>query len=159
VEHRKSQAGVAGIVGSAWGKMPGLLLRLSLILELGWWSVSGSSEPNEVSLTAVQNAIVFIENYIKPMSEKVYGDAGLSTAERDAAMLGRWLLVKGGNSFNARELRRTAGLPGLREWQAIDAATAVLVETHWIRPSSASSGPGRKPKSFDVNPAISQLKS
>ena len=100
----------------------------------------------------------FIDDYIKPMSEKVYGDAALPTAERDAAMLGRWLVSKGIDNFNARELRRTAGLPGLREWQAIDAATAILVEANWIKPLLVSSGPGRKPKSFDVNPAIRELK-
>ena len=158
VKHFKSHGAVAGILGSAWGKMPGLLLRLSLILELGSWATTKEEAPAQVSLSTINNAIGLMEDYIKPMAERFYGDAALPTAERDAAMLARWLLAKNIDHFNARELRRSAGLPGLRKSQAIDAATSILVDAHWIRPSAPGTGPGRKAKSFDVNPEIKHSK-
>ena len=156
-QHFSSQQAVAGIVKSAWGKMPGLLLRLSLLLELGYWAIAGGKEPNEVSLATVQNAIHLLESYIKPMSARVYGDTAFPKDERNATIIARWLLAKGDDRLNARDLRRTAGLPGLQEPQAVDAAIAILVDANWLKPSATDHGPGRKAKNFDVNPAIKQF--
>jgi hypothetical protein len=157
-EHFKGQGAVADMLKAAWGKMPGLLLRLSLVLELGWWAVEGGKEPEEVSLPTVQRAIHLVESYVKPMSAKVYGDTALPIDERNATTVARWLLAKGDDRLNARNLRRTAGLPGLHEPQAVDAAIAILVDANWLKPSAIGHGPGRKAKTFDVNPAIWQYK-
>jgi hypothetical protein len=111
-----------------------------------------------VSLKTIENAIHLMERYVKPMSERVYGDTALPIDERNAATVARWLLSKGHDRLNARDFRRTARLPGLWEPQAVDAAIATLVEANWLRPSAILNGPGRKAKNFDVNPATKQFK-
>ena len=87
--HHDRSAATSGMIASAWGKMPGLVLRLSLVFELGVWATSplGTPEPTEVSHKALLHAIGFVEDYLKPMTERVYGDAAVPGAERHATTL------------------------------------------------------------------------
>jgi hypothetical protein len=63
---------------SWWGKQPGVVLRLALILELLWWSGDeGASEPSVVSGAGVGAAAHLVDGYLKPMAERAYGDAAL----------------------------------------------------------------------------------
>jgi hypothetical protein len=135
--------------------MPGLLLRIAMILELGAWATSpvGSPEPAEVSIGSVLRATGLVEDYLKPMAERVYGDAAAPISERRAMTLARWIAHNGHRRINARDVKRSAGLPGLRDMPAVEAAIAVLQEASWVRPDSGAPG-GRPRKDFLVNPAI-----
>jgi hypothetical protein len=59
-------------------------------------------------------------------------------------------------TLNARELRRSAGLPGLREADVVREAIEALVEASWLRPapSRKSDSPGRQRADYLVNPSI-----
>jgi hypothetical protein len=156
--HQEDLKSTAGALASAYGKHPGTLLRVALILELMCWCAQGVSEPTTISKATIEKAILFFDTYAKPMAARVFGDAALPIAERKAATLAKWLLANDCTDFNAREVRRTAGLPGLSNSKVFDEATTVLVDAGWIRPAVNPLAFGRKPKNFDVNPAIRQLK-
>jgi hypothetical protein len=139
--------------------MPGQILRIALILELGWWAAIGGGEPTLVSKKAIEAAIVFVDDYVKPMALRVYGDAALPIPERDATIIAKWIITKGVKRFNAREMRRSGGLPGLgAEPKAVDAALGILSEAGWIRSAHPNSGMGRPAKDFDVNPGVQRIK-
>jgi hypothetical protein len=73
-----SGAGDGGSLYEAFaGKMSGAALRLSLVSELTTWAFSGGSEPTEISARSVAAAIKWVEDYAKPMAQRVYGDAAV----------------------------------------------------------------------------------
>lgn len=147
----------SGMLKSFIGKLRGIALRLSLIVELSEWAVSNEgSEPRSIRRETVEVVADFLESYAMPMAARVYGDAALPVVERNAAMIARYLLKHQPKTLNARELRRKAGLPGLREADAVREAMDALVEAAWLRPSPSrnSDSPGRRRADFLVNPQI-----
>ena len=155
-EHAKGEEERAGLVASHFGKLPGLLLRLALVLEHLWWCGDKGEPPKRITEAAVTAAIGLIEDYWKPMAERTFGDAALPSNERKAATLARWLLKERPELVNARDLRKGVRLPGLREAADVDAAFAVLVEAGWVRLAPARDGGarGRPRKDYEVNPEL-----
>jgi putative DNA primase/helicase len=146
----------AGMLKSFVGKLPGLALRLSLVAELAGWAHSGGDEPRSISKATVEAVADFLESYALPMAARVYGDAALPPVERNAATIARYLLKHRLKALNARDLRRTAGLPGVRDADAVKEALEALVEASWLRPAPSREGhnPGRQRGDYLVNPAI-----
>ena len=68
-----------------------------------------------------------------PMAERVYGDAGASGVERDAATLARWVFKERPNEVHVRAMLRHVRLPGLRSAEQIKAAAKILVDADWLR--------------------------
>jgi len=158
LDHGQRSGGVSGMILSAWGKMPGLLLRLALTLELGSWATKPDSaqEPTTISQGTIVRAIGFIEDYLKPMLARVYGDAATPANERKAMTLARWIAHSGETRLNLREVKRTASLPGLRAMSDIESAVGVLVDGGWLREDGTETG-GRPRKDYSVNPMVSNL--
>jgi hypothetical protein len=129
--HFNDSQHVTGLVASAFGKMPGLAVRLALVLEHLWWAAEpdGTPEPPLVSQKALGTALDLIETYAKPMLLRVVGEAALPKRDRDAAVLARAILQRQPKDINARVVRREWHLAGLREPARLDAAIAALVET------------------------------
>jgi hypothetical protein len=141
------------------GKMNGAVLRLALVAEFIAWAWNGGAEPVEVSATSLIAAAGWVDDYAKPMAERVYGDAALPEAERNAAVLAKYLRKLGEREINKRSLRRSphkSRLPGLRETQAMDAAVELLVDAGWLlpNPSREGGGVGRERLDYLVNPAV-----
>jgi hypothetical protein len=153
IDHHARSGSVSGLLASAWGKMPGLVLRLALILELGSWATCDGPEPARLERRALLRAIAFVEHYLKPMAARVYSDAAAPAAERNATTLARWIISTKAKLINTRDVRRSARLPGLRDSLAIEAAIAVLEEGDWLRLSDTNSG-GRPRKDYFVNPKV-----
>jgi hypothetical protein len=151
--HYAGSGGVSGMLASAWGKMPGLVLRLALIFELGSWATGQDSEPANLDHRGILRAIAFVEAYLKPMAARVYGDAAVPVAERNATTLARWIVASGAKQINTREIRRDVRLPGLRDVPAIEAAIAILAEGDWLKPAGTGTG-GRFRKDHLVNPKV-----
>jgi hypothetical protein len=155
-EHHAASGEAYGHLASAWGKMPGQLLRLALVLEHLMWCAPGpaAQQPSSVSIRAVRCAAALIEDYFKPMAARVYGDAGLSEGDRLAAILAKHIRKNAVRTFNARRLRRTAGLPGLKEANEMQLAVDHLVDLGWLRaiPSRQGDTPGRAKSDYIVNP-------
>ena len=141
------------------GKMDGMVLRLALVAELVTWAVQGGAEPTEVSASSLTAAAVWVDDYAKPMALRVYGDAALPEAERNAAALARYIRKLKMRTVNKRELRRSphkSALPMLRERGSLDDAIALLCDAGWLREAHAREGemPGRQREDYAVNPAV-----
>jgi hypothetical protein len=144
-----------GRLAGAIGKLDGTVLRLALVLELiGWaWRQNNHPEPQHISLQSVLGAILLADAWVRPNLERVFAEASIPQAQRDAMTVGLWLLKTKPEVINSRDLRRQQGFPGPREPKALDAAIEVLVDARWLR-QPPSDGPGRPRKDFAVNPAI-----
>lgn len=156
-----SVAEVSGMLAGAYGKAPGHLLRLALILEHLWWCAPSTSSspampPGSITVRAVNAAAGLIEDYFKPMAERVFGDAALPEVDRLAATLARWIMKERPKLVNARDLRRKARLPGLRDAAKVKLALAALVEADWLRHVLDQPGEqgGRPREDYEVNPRL-----
>jgi putative DNA primase/helicase len=141
------------------GKMNGAVLRLALVGEFIRWAWSGGAEPATVSADALIAAAAWVDDYAKPMAERVYGDAALPVAERNAAILAKYIRKSSLRSINKRELRRSphkSSLPSLRDNQAMDATIELLIDAGWLMasPTREGGGPGRERQDYTVNPAV-----
>jgi hypothetical protein len=141
------------------GKLPGLVLRLALVVELLAWAERGGPEPETVSAATLARVCDFVDHYAKPMAMRVFGDAALPQAERNAATLARYILRTKADRLNLRTVRREARLPGLTDPAALAEAAALLVEARWLfeTPTRAGETPGRKSKDMLVNPLVHEV--
>jgi hypothetical protein len=154
---QEQQAAVSGLMRSALGKARGLALRLSLMLEMLWWCGSSgmSAPPSQISERAFIAAAALLDDYYIPMAERVFGDAALPECDRHAATVARWILRERPTLLNARELRRRARLPGLRDADKVKLALGVLVDAVWIFPvPDRAGGTGRRREDYAVNPRV-----
>ncbi len=157
VEHHELDA--VGMFGSSMAKMPGYVVRLALVLEFLWWSVDSGPEPTTITRKAVAAAAHLVEDYFKPMAERVYGDASLPEKERMATALARWIVQQPAMSFNARDTRRSGKLAGIRESNQMNMALEELIEAGWIRaaPTRKGGGAGQQKSDFEVNPRLREI--
>jgi hypothetical protein len=156
LDHTKEMTG--GMIGGHFGKMPGLVLRLSLILEFLWWASdpNDSPEPETISLRAVAYAADLIEDYFKPMALRCFADATMPERERNAATVARWIVKERPDVVNVRQMYRVERLPGLKEPTKVQQAFNELEDAGWIikKPSRDGDRPGRQKADYRVNPKI-----
>jgi hypothetical protein len=128
------------------------------VLEHLWWCAKTSitMPPSRISKAAVLAAAGLVDDYLKPMAERVFGDAALPEGDRLAATVARWIIRERPALLNARDLRRRARLPGLREAEKVRLALNVLVEADWLRPAFGRAGDstGRQREDYQVNPKL-----
>jgi hypothetical protein len=156
VENNASVSDSASLQKGFCGKMKGTVLRLALTVELLRWADGGGPEPQHVSAMTLADVLEFVEDYAKPTAQRVFGDAGLPPVERNAAALAKYIRKTGATSINVRDVRRSAGIPQLKDTDAAEAACAALVEADWLKhgPTRAGVSAGRARKDFAVNPAV-----
>jgi hypothetical protein len=154
-EHHEQSQRVAGLVADAYGKMPGQVLRIALVLEHLWWAAEPHlPPPTMVSDRAMGAAMELIEGYVKPMLRRVAGEAALPKVDRNAVTLARAILDRQPERINAREIRRSWCLPGLREATDVAAAISALVEARWLMRPQTSGERGRPREDYVVNPRV-----
>jgi len=138
------------------GKLRGTVLRLALVSELVSWAAKGGDEPRSISAKTVAAAIEFVEDYAKPAALRVFGDAALPPVERNAAMLGRYLVKNKVRRFNARKMVKDCKLPGFRDAGIMPEAIAFLEDADWVKADGHREGdtPGRKTADYVVNPRL-----
>jgi hypothetical protein len=138
--------------------MPGIVVRLSLILELMNWALNSSNQqvPEYISCKSFASSAGLVDKYFLPMAERTYGDATMPTVERHATMLARQILRRQPEKINTREIGREWKLPGLKEAAPIHKACEYLQEANWIDKSPSRSGDttGRSKTDFLVNPKL-----
>lgn len=154
--HREHGDEANGLLKSFIGKLDGIALRLALVSELARWAYAGGDEPRSVSRASVEAVGDFLETYAIPMAARVYGDAALPPVDRNAATLARYIRRKKLKRINARDIRRDARLPGLRDAESVREAIEALVDADWLQPAPSrdSSNPGRQKADYRVNPAV-----
>jgi hypothetical protein len=119
----------AGRIAGAIGKLDGIALRIAQVIELLEWAWSGSNqpEPEQIGLESIHKALSLIDTWVRATLERVFAEASLPQAQRDAMTVGRWILKTEPKMVNARELRRQPGFPGPKEAKPLDAALEILV--------------------------------
>lgn len=140
-----------------WGKVPGMTLRLSLILEyLEWSSLVGKDEPPHISEQAIINAITLSEDYLKPMARRAYGNVALSQDEKYAAIVARWIMDNKPDRINARIVQRTIGKASLPKPDNMRDACGLLIDANWLFPDFNRDGShkGREKIEYLVNPHL-----
>jgi hypothetical protein len=141
------------------GKLRGTVLRLALVSEYVAWATGTGEEPRSISSRSIAAAADFVDEYAKPSALRVFGDAALPAVERNAAMLARHIQRHRLAGFNARQLRRQSGLPGLKDAAALKAAIEHLTDCDWLREAGQreGGGHGRRSSDYVVNPAVLEV--
>lgn len=161
--HDAETKNASGLLAEAFAKLNGGVLRIALVFEYLQWAAAPQQmgEPEHVSLRSVEAAITFADLWAKPMYRRVFAEASVSPADRNTAVLARYLLAEQPDRINARQLRLTkkSALPGIRDAKSMDLACDSLCEAGWLRPSFTRAGgeKGRKAKNYDVNPRLSKI--
>jgi hypothetical protein len=156
-EMQERQAAAGGLLCSAYGKARGHALRLALVLEFLWWcgEEGMAPPPTEISVRALTAAAHLLTDYFTPMAERVYGDAAIPLADRNATTLARWIKSERPVEVYVRHLQRQVRLPGLATADAIHAAAGVLVEADWLMPPRPATGFGQKRReAYAINPRL-----
>jgi hypothetical protein len=148
-----------GLFKSFCGKLPGMVLRLSLVSQLARWAYEGGPEPTSISAKTIASVAEFVDEYAKPTALRVFGDAALPPVERNAATLARLILKNKLSRVNARDLKRTPykqHLATMREAEPLNEALKYLVDADWLKSVGARSGEthGRQSSDYAVNPAV-----
>jgi hypothetical protein len=150
----------SGLFLSWLGKLPGMAIRIALILEHLWWvgTRMTANPPETVTTAAVTAAIAYLDGYAIPMARRAFGDAAMPQVVKDAAAIARWLLdhEKLPTVINARAIRKAAVVPASKDVERYDAALAELGEAGWLReaPARAGQNPGRRRKDWQVSPKL-----
>jgi hypothetical protein len=109
-----------------------------------------------ISAEAFVAAAEFVETYAAPMLGRVYGDANLPEADRNAARIARYIVKERPTTINLRDVRRQGKVPGLRDAAKMREAMKVLEEAAWCfhLGERAGSTPGRAREDYAVNPQL-----
>lgn len=148
-----------GRYASWWGKCPGMVLRLALILQHLWWSAEEDhASLEQISFNALDSSLRLMEEYFKPMAQLSYYGNAESPEMAHAANLAREIIKRKPKTINAREIYRDWHVPGLGDAESVHAAAEVLVEADWLRPNASSSGPqgGRRRGDYVISPSFCQ---
>jgi hypothetical protein len=81
----------SGLYLSWLGKLPGMAVRISIVLEHLYWcgdNEHSATPPELISLKATVAAIAFLDRYAAPMARRCFGDAALPQVDRDAILSG-----------------------------------------------------------------------
>jgi hypothetical protein len=155
MQERRTDTG--GLLRSAFGKARGTALRISLNLELLWWCGQDGFPlpPDHITPRALAAAAMLVSDYFMPSAGRVFGDAGASETERNAATLARWIVKEHPPEVHVRHLQREVRLPGLRTAEQIKKAADTLIETDWLRaPAKTVFGQPRSKVTYPVNPKV-----
>lgn len=165
-EHNRAEQNVETRLRGVFGKADGQVGRLALILELLWWAAASDDFdplplPKTVSLKAFKAAMQFREEYIKPMQRRVYSKSIEIEEVTNARRIAQWITQNDISTFNARTMRREAGIGGISARTApeiVDDALALLVSNRWLTVEEIGArGRGRPTKTYTVNERIWDL--
>jgi Protein of unknown function (DUF3987)/Bifunctional DNA primase/polymerase, N-terminal len=142
------------------GKLPGIVLRLALVLRyLRWCSEDGfPKEPTDIDLGTTCDAIRLVDGYFVPMALRVFGDAAVPEPERDAVAITRLITSReigteqaGRYVINLRKDVQRRGINRIRTASHARQALDELRDAGWVRPLRSATG-GRPRGDYEVNP-------
>jgi len=135
------------------GKGRGHVLRLALALEFLEWSFLGDGPaPHEISEQSMARAAMLYSSYFVPMASRVFGDAALPQAERDAGALAKYIIARRPDAVKVRDIYRER-IGGISDPDRAHKAVASLVESGWLIDAATRKGPspGRRENLYAVN--------
>lgn len=152
---RSWEAGAEGLLLSFIGKLPGLAVRLSLVLAYLDYAADGQTPPDGIGPVHLGRAAHFLEAYALPMARRAYADASVPKAERAARRLVSVIAESRLDRFTSREILKMER-EGLRAKADLDPALIALEEADLIRRVNVEPGPkgGAPSRLYIANPAI-----
>jgi hypothetical protein len=154
----KTQRYISGLLQSSYGKMGGQVVRIACVLEHIFWALSDESEPpKEISLNTVIKAIVLIEDYFKPMAQKVLSECLRDDSDYITQSFIKYLTDNKIVQFNLRELKRKYVLNFENKQQAEDDFLSTLIDANVIKQIETNKT-GRPLKNYAVNPKLAEIK-
>ena len=152
---RRWEAGAEGLLLSFTGKLPGLAVRLSLILAYLDYAADGREQPSEIGVNHLGRAAHFVETYVLPMARRAYADVSIPKEERAARRLVSIIRESNLERFTSREILQLER-DGLRVKADLDPALLALEDAGIIRRVEVPPGPkgGAPRRLYVVNPAI-----
>lgn len=158
LENHGIQLEHGGLFLSYLGKLPGIAVRLALVLELLWACAQPGVLvlPSKVSEKAILAALAFITDYLIPMAQRTFGVAMMSKPKQHAAQIAHWILENKIQRFNVRDdIQRNPKLK-LKKTADIQAALQELVDLDWVvhTPNREGDAPGRQRNDYTVNPLV-----
>lgn len=137
------------------GKLPGLAVRLSLVLTYLDWAISEELEPVEVGPETLARAVHMIEHYALPMARRSYASASISKPEQAARRLLDAIRKRKWPRFSSRDALRL-DLKDLGSAVQMNAALTILEDGDAVRAIEQPPGPqgGRPARLYAVNPAV-----
>lgn len=144
-----------GLLLSFIGKLPGLAVRLSLVLGMMEWASGEADEPHVVTVEHFGRAAHLVESYLLPMARRAYAERMGSPAQRSARALAALIREEGWTSFSTRDVRRKERSQ-LQDMEAINPAIRLLESADLIcaidLPRSAKGGAPKR--LYSVNPVM-----
>ena len=152
---REQESKAEGLLLSFLSKLPGMTIRLALVLSYLDWAIRPGEEAHQVSAEEFDRAALFVTPYALPMAQRAYANASLSKPERAAHRLVDAIRDQRWERFTSREVLRL-NRSGLRKSGELNTALKALEENDIIRLVEQSSTPqgGRRSRLYIVNPAI-----
>ena len=149
------EAGAEGLLLSFTGKLPGLAVRLALVLAFLDWASGGDLPPAEITAAHFGRAVHFVEAYALPMARRAYAEASVPATDKAARRLLAVIREKGWRSFTSRDVLRL-DRSGLGRAAEVTPALEALEEGDCIRavPLPPHAQGGRPQRLFTVNPAL-----
>ena len=144
-----------GLLLSFMGKMPGLSIRISLILAFLDFAAEGAERPREITPDHYGRAAYLVEHYILPMARRAYAGASVPEVERSALRLVALVRKKQLMQFSSRQVLRGEHA-GLHPAEKLNPVLRRLEEADCIRQVEIPAEPngGRPEKRYLVNPAL-----
>jgi hypothetical protein len=150
---RAWEADTDGLMKGHIGKLPGLAVRVSLVLALLDWAIDATEEPaTSISASHLWRACHYVGEHLRGHAHRAYGAASMPQEVRAASRIGEIIKAEGLRQISTREIQRR-GLVGLQSAREIGPAFAVLQGAGWIA-AIQQYGPGRPAKSYAVNPHL-----
>lgn len=142
-----------GLAAGWHGKTPARALRLALTIELLTWAVAPNlQEATEVSAESMAHAGKYLD-YLGAMFDRVIGGLAADEAEADAVTIMHFIVNHKRDILNERELYQMTGFGHFRKEDRRKAAFKILEREVWIRRASTT-GTGRKPGNWEINPKL-----
>ncbi len=166
IRYPRGEKGLSGKPLSWHGKLPGVVLRLALVLTYLRWCIEAKSvkEPSEIAATRVSEAIKLVEEYFMPMANRMFGDAKLPESMRNAKIVAKAIQAK--QFGEKRDGRVIVNMRQIHQQyfnrmgsEDVQHAFDELVEAGWLRRiEHAEVRAGRPRKDYEVNPRVFTLK-
>ncbi len=140
-----------GRISSHFGKFPGLVVRIALVLKYLDQAVTPSTKDDlKIHVHHIERATRLVKDYLKPMALRVYGDAGQPSQEIAACSLAKLILDEQLDKFSVREIVRKKR-SHLKTTGDVRSAINILVECGWLI-KQQSPTTGRPAELWLVNP-------
>ena len=157
---REWESDVSGMMKSHIGKLPGIAVRVSLVLALLDWSLDELAAPvSSITKGHLGRACHYVGEHLRKHAHLAYGAVSAPAEIRNARRIAEIIQAENLTQIGTREIQRR-GLSGLQSAKSISSAILVLVDADWLAPMDPKTGTtgGRPRKLFAVNPKVGRAK-